>query len=206
MRAADGAIEGVALTDGQLALTVIGNQEPVGVCGSGVVDVLAALLHARAVDARGRIAATHPLVETIDGARAARIAPGVGFTQDDVRSVQLAKAAIRAGIDVLLALAGLNHKAIERFIIAGAFGSYIKVASGITIGLFPDLPAERFVQVGNAAGLGVQRALASTRDRDRARDLAIRARYVELSSAADFHKTFVRRIGFNSTPAARRAS
>ncbi len=206
MRAADGAIEGVALSDSQLALTVIGNQEPVGLCGSGVVDVLAALREARVVDARGRIAASHPLVETIDGARAARIAPGVCFTQDDVRSVQLAKAAIRAGVDVLLALAGLNETAIERFIIAGAFGSYIKVPSGIAIGLFPDLPAERFVQVGNAAGLGVQRVLASTRERDRARDLAMRARYVELSSAANFHKTFVRCIGFSSTPSARKDS
>jgi uncharacterized 2Fe-2S/4Fe-4S cluster protein (DUF4445 family) len=206
MRAAGGAIEGVALVDGRLLLTVIGDEEPVGVCGSGVVDVLAALRLARAVDVRGRIVATHPLVETTEGNRAVRIAPGVLFWQDDVRSVQLAKAAIRAGIDVLLVHAGVEATAIERFIVAGAFGSYIKVPSGITIGLFPELPLERFVQVGNAAGLGVQRVLASTRERERARDLAMRARYVELSSAADFHRTFVRRIGFDFTPSARRAS
>jgi uncharacterized 2Fe-2S/4Fe-4S cluster protein (DUF4445 family) len=206
MRAADGAIEGVALADGRLVLSVIGGEEPVGICGSGVVDVLATLRRAGAVDARGRIAASHPLIETIDGARTARIAPGVSFSQDDVRSVQLAKAAIRAGVDVLLARANLAETAIERFIIAGAFGSYIKVPSGISIGLFPDLPHERFVQVGNAAGLGVQRVLASTRERDRARDLAARARYVELSSATHFHKIFVKRIGFDSTHKARRAS
>jgi uncharacterized 2Fe-2S/4Fe-4S cluster protein (DUF4445 family) len=206
MRAADGAIEGVALAAGRLILNVIGAEEPVGICGSGVVDALATLRHAGVVDARGRIAADHPLVETVAGMRTAKIAPGVGFSQDDVRSVQLAKAAIRAGTDVLLRLAGLRETDIDRLIIAGAFGSYIKVASGITIGLFPDLPVARFAQVGNAAGLGVQRVLASTRERDRARDLAIRCQYVELSSAPDFHKTFVTRIGFHSDTSKRRAS
>jgi len=206
MRAADGAIEGVAFEVGRLVLDVIGREEPVGICGSGVVDTLAALRAAGAVDVRGRMAADHPLVETIDGERTARIAAGVGFSQDDVRSVQLAKAAIRAGIDILLGLAGLEEAGIERLIIAGAFGSYIKVASGVTIGLFPDLPAERCVQVGNAAGLGVQRALASTRERGRLRDLAVRCRYVELSSTPDFHRTFVTRIGFHAGPRSRRAS
>jgi uncharacterized 2Fe-2S/4Fe-4S cluster protein (DUF4445 family) len=206
MRAADGAIEGVALAGDRLALTTIGDEEPVGLCGSGVVDVLATLRRARAVDARGRIAASHALTETVSGIRAARIAPDIAFTQDDVRSVQLAKAAIRAGVDVLLAAAGTEESAIERFIIAGAFGSYIKVPSGITIGLFPELPSERFVQVGNAAGLGVQRVLASTEERRRAAELALRARYVDLSSATGFHKTFVARIGFGSTLKTRRAS
>jgi uncharacterized 2Fe-2S/4Fe-4S cluster protein (DUF4445 family) len=206
MRAADGAIEGVAVAGDRLVLDVIGDEEPVGLCGSGVVDALAALRAVGAVDARGRMSADHPLVEAADGARTARIATGVGFSQDDVRSVQLAKAAIRAGVDVLLRLAGIAEPDIERAIIAGAFGSYIKVPSGIAIGLFPDLPAERFVQVGNAAGLGVQRVLASTGERDRARDLALRCRYVELSTTPDFHKTFVTRIGFDPAAALRRAS
>jgi uncharacterized 2Fe-2S/4Fe-4S cluster protein (DUF4445 family) len=206
MRAADGAIEGVELTDGKLALQVIGDEEPVGLCGSGVVDALASLRLAGAIDSNGRIALGHPLIDGVNGNRVAMLAPGVGFTQDDVRSIQLAKAAVRAGTDTLLRLAGTAEGSIERVIIAGAFGSYIKVPSGITIGLFPDLPAERFQQVGNAAGLGVQRVLTSVRDRAHASELAARCRYVELSSAPQFQKTFVSRIGFSNDGSARRAS
>jgi uncharacterized 2Fe-2S/4Fe-4S cluster protein (DUF4445 family) len=197
MRAADGAIEGVALRGGRLALDVIGAEDAVGVCGSGVVDALAMLRRAGAVDIRGTIISGHPFVDMVDGKRSANIAPGVSFTQDDVRSVQLAKAAIRAGSDILLGLAGLCEADIGRLIIAGAFGSYIKVPSGITIGLFPNLPVARFEQVGNAAGLGVQRVLASTREREHARELATRCHYVELSSTPGFQKTFVSRIGFH---------
>jgi uncharacterized 2Fe-2S/4Fe-4S cluster protein (DUF4445 family) len=206
MRAADGAIEGVALADGRLALEVIGHEEPVGLCGSGVVDALATLRFAGAIDSNGRIALGHSLITGTNGNRFAMLAPGVGFTQDDVRSIQLAKAAIRAGTDALLRLAGISETAIERVIIAGAFGSYIKVASGIAIGLFPDLPAERFHQVGNAAGLGVQRVLSSTRDRAHASELAALCRYVELSSTPQFQKTFISRIGFTDGVIARRAS
>ena len=198
MRAADGAIEGVALIDGKLALEVIGDEEPVGLCGSGVVDALAALRRAGAIDSSGRIVLGHPSIELAQGTRTALLAPGVGFIQDDVRSVQLAKAAIRAGTDILLRLAGIAESHIARVIIAGAFGSYIKVRSGIEIGLFPNIPSERFQQVGNAAGLGVQRVLASKRDRLHASELANRCRYVELSSTPQFQKTFVARIGFDA--------
>jgi uncharacterized 2Fe-2S/4Fe-4S cluster protein (DUF4445 family) len=198
MRAADGAIEGVTLTDGKLALEVIADEEPVGLCGSGVVDALASLRRAGAIDARGRIDVGHPLIEVAHGTRTAMLAPGIGFTQDDVRSVQLAKAAIRAGTDILLRSAGLDETGIECIIIAGAFGHYIRVPSGITIGLFPDVPVERFQQVGNAAGLGVQRVLASTRDRAHASELADRCQYVELSTTPQFQKTFVSRIGFGA--------
>jgi uncharacterized 2Fe-2S/4Fe-4S cluster protein (DUF4445 family) len=206
MRAADGAIEGVSLADGRLALEVIGDEEPVGLCGSGVVDALASLRLAGAIDSNGRITAGHSLITGADGKRVAILAPGVSFTQDDVRSIQLAKAAVRAGTDTLLRLAGIPETAIGRAIIAGAFGSYIKVPSGIAIGLFPEIPVERFHQVGNAAGLGVQRVLSSTRDRTHACELAALCRYVELSSTPQFQKTFVSRIGFTDGATARRAS
>ena len=206
MRAADGAIEGVALANGTFALEVIGDEEPVGLCGSGVVDALATLRFAGAIDSSGRIVVGHSLITNVDGIRLAMLAPGIGFTQEDVRSIQLAKAAVRAGTDTLLRLAGASEAAIERVIIAGAFGSYIKVPSGIAIGLFPDLPAERFHQVGNAAGLGVQRVLSSTRDRAHAIELAALCRCVELSSTPQFQKTFVSRIGFTGGVVARRAS
>lgn len=198
MRAAEGAIERVALaTDGSLVLKVIGRKTPVGLCGSGVLDAMAAMHSAGIVDDRGRLDATHPGVIELDGKRAAQLAEGVSFTQDDVRAVQLAKSAIRTGVELLLRQAQLESSAIERFVIAGAFGAYIDVQSGIDTGLFPALPAQRFVQVGNAAGLGVQRMLASGKARQEAGELAARCRYVELSTLPRFQKTFLRHIGFN---------
>jgi uncharacterized 2Fe-2S/4Fe-4S cluster protein (DUF4445 family) len=123
-------------------------------------------------------------------------APAVRFDQHDVRAVQLAKSAIRTGVQLLLREAGLDETQIERFVIAGAFGAYIDVDSAVAIGLLPELPRERFTQVGNAAGLGVQQMLASTERRARAAALAAECRYVELSSRSDFQKTFLHHIGF----------
>jgi uncharacterized 2Fe-2S/4Fe-4S cluster protein (DUF4445 family) len=200
MRAAEGAIERVSLRDGRIAVRTIGEEEPVGLCGSGVLDTLRVLLEAGIVDVRGRIGTGHPDVVEADGTRDVLLAPGVHFTQHDVRAVQLAKAAIRVGVELLADEAGLREADIERFIIAGAFGAYIDVASGVTIGLFPDLPRERFEQVGNAAGVGVRRMLASRRARARAAELARACRYVELSSRSDFQRRFLHQIGFPRWP------
>ncbi|MBE2244977.1 MAG: DUF4445 domain-containing protein [Burkholderiaceae bacterium] len=198
MRAAEGAIERVTLRDGRLAVCTIGNKPAVGLCGSGVLDAVAAMLKAGITDTRGRIAADHPDVRQVNGQRAVQLAPGVFFTQADIRAVQLAKAAIRTGTRMLLREAELAEPLIERFVIAGAFGAYIDIGSGVATGLFPDLPRERFVQVGNAAGLGVRRMLASGTARARATRLARECRYIELSTRSDFQKTFVRSIGFDA--------
>jgi uncharacterized 2Fe-2S/4Fe-4S cluster protein (DUF4445 family) len=200
MRAAEGAIERVGLApDGSLTLKVIGKKTPVGLCGSGVLDVMATMHRAGMVDGRGRLNAGHPAVRERGGKRMAQLAEGVSFSQDDVRAVQLAKSAIRTGVEMLLHQAGLQAGEIEQFIIAGAFGAYIDVQSGIEAGLFPALAPARFVQVGNAAGMGVQRMLASGRAREQAGELAARCRYVELSTLAGFQKTFLQHIGFNTS-------
>jgi uncharacterized 2Fe-2S/4Fe-4S cluster protein (DUF4445 family) len=203
MRAAEGAIERVRIgPDGRIELQVIGGVAPVGLCGSGVLDALAAFVGAGWIDARGRIVGTVPAVGVLDGLRAITLAeetaeiPAVRFTQHDVRAVQLAKSAIRTGVQLLCAEAGIDESQIERFVIAGAFGAYIGVESCITIGLLPDLPRERFAQVGNAAGLGVQQMLASRERRARAVRLATECRYVELSARSDFQKVFLHHIGF----------
>lgn len=201
MRAAEGAIERVALAaDGTITVRTIGDGEPVGLCGSGVLDALAVLRRAGAVDARGRIAERHPAVVRHLGKRAAQLAPGVLLTQDDVRAVQLAKAAIRTAVDLLLDEAGLAEEHIERFIVAGAFGAYIHIESGVELGLFPDLPARRFAQIGNAAGVGVRMLLASRAARARAGEIAASSRYIELSSRSDFQKRFLNNIGFPEKP------
>jgi uncharacterized 2Fe-2S/4Fe-4S cluster protein (DUF4445 family) len=188
MRAAEGAIERVYARHGRLEVTTIGEAPPVGVCGSGVVDAIAAFRALELIDRRGRIAG---------GAREIALSPGVAFTQADVRAVQLAKAAIRAGIDLLLEKSRIQPDAIELVLIAGAFGEYLGIEAAVTIGLLPPLPLERIEQVGNAAGAGVAMALASGASRARAAELAARCRYLELGTLPQFQKTFVRRIGFD---------
>lgn len=197
MRAAAGAIERVVLDGGRITVRTIGDQAPVGLCGSGVLDALATLCQASIVDRRGRLCAPHRDVGEQDGERFAVLAPGVRFTQADVRAVQLAKAAIRTAVDLLLADAGLEAPAIGRFILAGAFGAYLDIDSAVAIGMFPDLPRERFVQVGNAAGAGVRQMLASTAARRRAQQLAASCRHVEMSTRMQFQQAFIHNIGFH---------
>jgi uncharacterized 2Fe-2S/4Fe-4S cluster protein (DUF4445 family) len=196
MRAAEGAIERVTVEDGRIKIEAIGNRKPAGLCGSGVIDAMAALREIGILDDGGRIAGPHPDIQDVDGKRMAVLAPGVTFNQHDVRAVQLAKAAIRTGIELLLCDRELHERDIELVVIAGAFGSYIDVGSAIAIGLLPALPLDRFKQVGNAAGVGVRQVLASRQMRARARELAQRCRYVELSTRGDFQKTFLHNIGF----------
>ena len=196
MRAAEGAIERVRFVDGEIRIDVIGDVEPVGLCGSGVIDVLAALREAEIINRRGSICSGHPGVRDNYGRREYLLASQVAFTQDDVRAVQLAKAAIRAGLDMLLREAGLAEEAIAHVVIAGAFGHYLDIASAIAIGMFPPLPMERFAQVGNAAGAGVRMALASGATREHASHLATRCRHLELGTRPDFQKAFLGRIGF----------
>jgi uncharacterized 2Fe-2S/4Fe-4S cluster protein (DUF4445 family) len=204
MRAANGAIEHLRLTDGQIEYQTIGGAPPVGLCGSGILDVLAQLCQAGVVNASGRMG-EHPRVREIDGdaqrhgtrefvlvseeeqdgERAA-----ITFTQKDVRELQLAKGAMRTGIETLLANNGLEAQDIDQVIIAGAFGTYIDVESAITIGMLPRLPLDRFRQVGNAAGMGAKLALISKSKRLETQDMDHRIGYVELAADPGFMKTF----------------
>ena len=196
MRAAEGAIERVSVADGRIAIGVIGNRQPVGLCGSGVIDAIAALRQAGVLNDGGRIVGAHADIAEVDGKRVVVLAPGVTFTQHDVRAVQLAKAAIRTGVELLLRDRGLAEGDIGLVVIGGAFGAYIDIGSAIATGLLPALPLDRFKQVGNAAGVGVRQLLASRKARTKARELAQLCRYVELSTRGDFQKTFLHNIGF----------
>jgi uncharacterized 2Fe-2S/4Fe-4S cluster protein (DUF4445 family) len=196
MRAADGAIERVRFDQGKLHIESIGKGKAVGLCGSGVIDALAAFYQAGLINTQGRIGSNHPNLIEINGKRAIQLAEDVYFTQQDVRAVQLAKAAIRTASDLLLEQAGIDPHHLQAFVIAGAFGNYIDVTSGIDIGLFPNLPIEKFHQVGNAAGLGIRQMLTSNTARDRAHQLAGQCRYLELNTRSDFQKWFINNISF----------
>jgi len=204
MRSAPGAIEAVKIHGDRVEVETIDGAPPVGICGSGVVDTVAQLYLAGVLDTSGRMVKDHPRVRLTNGRAAFVLADEsetggapVVFTQHDVRAVQLAKGAIRAGVSILLAEAGLQEDEIGQFIIAGAFGAYIDLASAVAIDMLPALPLERFAQVGNAAGIGAKLALVSYPHRATAQSIAASSRYLELSGSTRFNDTFVKSIAFS---------
>ena len=204
MRAAPGAIERVQIADGEIRLHTIGHQAPVGICGSGILDALAEMLKANALDKRGNLRKDDPHVRARNGRSEFVIAPAavsghgrdVLVTRSDVNEIQLAKSAIRVGIDVLLAEAGVTYAEVDEFIVAGAFGTYLDLNSAVRVGMFPDLPRDRFQQVGNAAGTGARHLLLSKERRRIAKDIARRNRYIELTTYPEFTRRFVAAMYF----------
>jgi uncharacterized 2Fe-2S/4Fe-4S cluster protein (DUF4445 family) len=204
MRAASGAIERVCYLDGRFQVQTIGGGPPTGICGSGVLDAVVAARAAGIVDERGRLSRTHPLVTRSSGEPACVLVPGaltahgrdILLTRSDVGEIQLAKAAIRAGIELLLAAAGADASALDEVVVAGAFGTYLDAASAVAAGMLPRLPPERYRQIGNAAGLGAQQLLISCPRRALAEQIARRVRYVELTTHPDFADTFTRELAF----------
>ncbi|NJD58501.1 MAG: DUF4445 domain-containing protein [Anaerolineae bacterium] len=204
MRAAPGAVERVQVIQGDVRTQTIDGLPAVGICGSGILDALACMLQIGAMDQRGSFTRSHPLVRqtgnTPEFLLVDKSQTGTGqdltISRKDVNEIQLAKGAIRAGVEVLLEVAGIPAEALEEFIIAGAFGTYINVPSAIQIGMFPSLPLERFNQVGNAAGEGARQMLLSTSQRKTAQEVARRVKYVELSNYPGFTNIFSRSLFF----------
>jgi len=199
MRAADGAIERLRLTNEHIQYQTIGGVPPTGLCGSGILDAIAQLYLAGVLDKGGRMLRNYSgvrvnkkqpeFVLVSEEEREGR--PAITITQQDVREIQLAKGAMRTGIQVLLETTGHTEEDIEQVVIAGAFGTYIDLASAVAIGMLPALPLTRFRQVGNAAGMGAKLALTSRSKRSEAQALASRVKYIELAAAVNFNQIFV---------------
>ena len=201
MRAAPGAIERVQIIDGKIRTFTIDDEPPVGICGSGILDVVAEMKAANLMDERGA------LIEGQLNIRKGKqnkleflLVPmefsghdrDIAVSRSDVNEIQLAKAAIRAGQEILLDKAGINAEDIHEIIIAGAFGTYIDVPNAISVGMFPDIPAQRFRQVGNAAGMGATQALISNNHRQLIKDVIKDVEYVELTTYKNFQDEFVK--------------
>jgi len=194
MRASSGAIERININGKRVEVQTIDGKPPTGICGSGILDALAEMYLAGILDSGGRIQTSHPSVRSHDSQREFVVVKGkkdIAITQGDVRELQLAKAAIRTGIQILLEARELEDSDIDRIIIAGAFGSYISIESAITSGMLPALPKERLIQVGNAAGMGAKLAIISARKRREAQKIAAKAKYIELAGAPYFNETFI---------------
>jgi uncharacterized 2Fe-2S/4Fe-4S cluster protein (DUF4445 family) len=204
MRAAPGAIERVLFDRGVFRCYSIDRLPPAGICGSGILDALAALLDATVLDKRGNFQRNAMGVRFRDRygefvlAEADKRGQGseVVVTRQDVSEIQFAKAAVRAAIEVLLDESGISAAALQEFLIAGAFGSYLDIRSAVRIGLFPGISLHRFVQVGNAAGSGARQMLVSAERRRAGEDLARRIEYIELTNHPRFHEKFVSALSF----------
>jgi uncharacterized 2Fe-2S/4Fe-4S cluster protein (DUF4445 family) len=200
MRAARGAIERVGIVNGKARTGTIDDAPAVGICGSGIVDVVAELAQSGLLNGHGRLRADAEGVRDTEHGREYVLVPaqesGTGeaitVSQPDVDEILLAKGAIASGIHVLLESQGLAPDALQRVVLAGAFGTYLHVDSAIRLGMLPDLPLERFEQVGNAAGEGAKWMLVSRRARRKAIELGRRGRYIELTAYPGFQKTFAR--------------
>lgn len=200
MRAADGAIEGVKIRDGEVELTVIGDVEPAGICGSGLVDAVAELVGAGLLDHSGKFVKTDgPLAGRMGklGEENIFILHGEIFlSQRDVRELQFAKASIATGWALLCRDLGIEPEEIAQVLLAGSFGSYLSPASAVKIGLVPRLPLTRIVSAGNVAGEGAKIAALSVQERHAASAVLDEVEYVELSGRADFNDLFIDQLAF----------
>jgi uncharacterized 2Fe-2S/4Fe-4S cluster protein (DUF4445 family) len=196
MRAGPGAIERVDFDGADLQVGVIRGAEVRGICGSGLLDAVAALLAGGVLDPMGRMRPEGPLAGRVhDGphGRTVRLLEDVVLTQKDVRQLQLAKGAIRSGIDLLMRETGAEP---ETILLAGAFGNYLRRESAIAIGLLPPGPVDRVVPVGNAAAMGAKLALLTRSGRERAERLARSALHVELATHPLFEEIFLDALNF----------
>jgi uncharacterized 2Fe-2S/4Fe-4S cluster protein (DUF4445 family) len=218
MRAAIGAIDRVEIEAGDLHLHTIGDAPAQGLCGSGLVDAIAALLDLGVLDWTGLIdvdahdrppAPIRSRVEMRGEERLVVLARvgehgaehEITLTQDDVRQVQLCKGAIASGVAMLQHVAAVPVERVEELMLAGGFGNYLSVRSALRIGLIPPgLPEARIRYVGNAAALGAQLALVSETERARAEAIARRIEHVSLAAHPDFETIFVDCMNFPRHP------
>jgi uncharacterized 2Fe-2S/4Fe-4S cluster protein (DUF4445 family) len=208
MRATAGAIEKVLVND-DVRLNVIGNTKPIGLCGTALIDAVAGLLTAGIIDETGRILEAGEVPDTVSDALKARLVPAendvnfllasadesgiddpVYLWQRDVRELQLASGAIRAGINILLQRAGLEAKDLGAVLLAGAFGNFIRRNHARRIGLLPPLPTDHIRFIGNAASLGAKLVLLSESERLYATDVRHKTEHVDLSQDPEFQMEF----------------
>ena len=196
MRASYGAINMVRVADKNITISTVGGGEPVGICGSGLIDGVAALLEL------GLLTNTGKLIKTNENETGVLLYEGsdsdhsIAITQKDIREVQLAKGAILAGIEILLSELNLTTEEIDRIYLAGAFGNDIDVNSAIKIGLLPNINPKKVHSVGNAAGVGASMALLSDEAKEVAIRLSQKVTHVELANHPNFQDFFLKAMYF----------
>lgn len=188
MRAAAGAIDHVWVENGKIRYSVIGNVAAEGICGSGIIDALAAAMKLSVLNARGKILAG----EERNGTKIWSICEKVYLTQEDIRSVQLAKGAIAAGIELLAEKSGISLQKIEQVYLAGGFGNYLNLESACKIGLLPQVLQKNMNFVGNAAGSGAKIIVRDPEMSKLTERLARETEVIELAQLPEFQRKFAK--------------
>jgi uncharacterized 2Fe-2S/4Fe-4S cluster protein (DUF4445 family) len=207
MRASTGAIERVKIDPTTLEpeYLTIESTKPRGICGSGIIDVIAEMLKAGIIDTTGKICVANERIRPGDRGTEYIIAKkeetaneqeDIVITQQDIREVQKAKAAIHTGCSILLSKMGVANSAVHKLIMAGAFGMYIDPQNAITIGMIPEFPLDRIEFAGNTAGSGARMALKSIDARKTAEELALKMGYVELAAEPSFQEEYLNSMNF----------
>ena len=215
MRATVGAIDKVKIVNKFIAYRVIKDVKVRGICGSGLIDLIAELLKLGLINKSGKLIDREECKPELSEEIRKRIIKGpkgnkfllvkgketesgnpTFLTQKDIREVQLAKAAIYAGIKILLKEVNISPEDIQEILLAGAFGNFIDKESAIRIGLIPYLPLEKIESIGNAAGRGAEIVLLSKKMREVSQEISNKVKYVELSSRTDFQEEFIKAMSF----------
>jgi len=207
MRAKQGAIESVSITDNGVDVEVIGGQEPIGICGSGLIEAIDEMRRAGVINKQGKIAvpetADHLSAELRNRIRPAEKArefilaygtdqrSDVTISQKDVGELQLAKGAVCAGIKTLVEMAGISVAELDSVILSGTFATYLKANNILNIGLVPDIPPEKIKMVGNAAHVGAIRTLLNHPEMNMTEELYRKIRHIELGGSATFSSYFM---------------
>ncbi|HEY3384425.1 MAG TPA: ASKHA domain-containing protein [Vicinamibacterales bacterium] len=220
MRAAAGAIDAASIAPGApLAYSTLGGAAPRGLCGSGLIDLVAALLRLGVIEESGRLRRAEEIespsaigvrdsLTQVDGLQAFVVADpepssGLGavvLTARDVREIQLATGSIGAAITLACRHLGFEPGALDEVFLAGAFGNFIRKASALRIGLVPAIDPERIRFVGNAAGIGARLALVDRGVLERAGECVARAEYLELAAVPSYQETFMSALSFPREP------
>lgn len=198
MRAIEGAIESVKITSAGISYRTIGDAPAIGLCGSGILDIVAELYRLKWINERGRFQVNNKnIVPDKSGAKILLvpeikngIEKDIFFSQKDVNAFQLAKGAIRAGIDILLEVSGIQPDNIDEVLIAGTFGFYLNPTNAVSTGLIPDIPTSRIRKVGNASVAGAKKVLLSRSARKEAQQIADQTCHVELIRHPNFNRLF----------------
>ncbi|MCF6157687.1 MAG: DUF4445 domain-containing protein [wastewater metagenome] len=205
MRACEGAIEHVSAGEEGLSMEVIGNGPPRGICGSGLLDIVSELIRIGFINSRGRLQNRNGEKSLVhyqnhlfekDGKRYFSLASDTSISQEDIRQVQLAKAAIRAGVEVLLTTCNIRADDLKTVVIAGAFGYHLNKESLFRIGLLPRLAGVDFSFIGNSSLEGAVRILLDKELLNRAALIANTAQVTELSQVPEFESIYIREMHF----------
>ena len=190
MRGQNGAIDHVHSENGQFRCSILGGGEAIGICGSGIIDAVAAALDAELINPRGRIQSEDRCMHLTDR---------VWLTQEDIRQVQLAKGAIAAGIQLMAKHLGVALQDIQRVYLAGAFGPFLDPASACRLGLLPAVLESKITSIGNAAGSGAKILAHSDEALAMAQGLIEQVEFLELASDPDFGRCFAQNMRFESS-------